>query len=401
MGEQQAEMNDVSTEINRLSLGETYNNEQEIFSFEKSCTFRAHQDMKKFLHSFNDRLNCIQMKQQNKDEVYNMCSDLIKNSFIFVNKLIEDENGMDTTFALNKSCEYIRGHLSKTNTTYKRNKVCEQDIKYVAPIRKALGTCWTLAPGLNSPTKYPKRIQNSMQYIPITDTIKSLFLRDDFRETYFEYNFEKKDAHNCQPGVFRDICCGGMLQNNELFREHPESLQIQIAYDDCVMTSALQSKATVFKITLVYFTIRNVPAKFLSKLDNIYLVGICFADDLKSQETDFNDIWRFIVRDIQYLQTFGVQVNDDVTIKGSLVSLVFDNLGAHIALGFAESFNTTFYCIHCEMPKHECQRATRPVASYKRTLSSYTQQLDIIASTSKVDLAVTKGIKRHCVLNDL
>lgn len=402
--DQQSEVNAIATGVNNISFDtvDLGDNDQDLFSFRKSTTAAAYQNIKSFLASFNDKISCMKMTQNDKDKIYNLCTILTRNSFLFAKELINDENGMNTSFALNQSCEYICNHFLQTNTSYKRKKICQNNAKYVPPVSVALGTRFNMVNVPGTPTKYPRRIQNNMQYIPITNTIKSLFSQHDFRKAYFMYNFgDECESHTCKPGVYQNVCCGEVYQKNELFNEHPESLQIQIGSDDCTVTNALQSKAGIYKLTLVYFTIRNLPQKYLSKLDNIFLVCICFTDDLKSQETDFNDIWRVLVRDIHYLETFGIQVTDDINIKGTVISTAFDNLGAHVALGFAESCNSNYYCVCCEMPKNICQRSTKPVTSYRRTISSYTEQLDIIANCSKVDFTLTKGIKRYCVLNDL
>lgn len=411
--EEEEEFGDMTVDTNvteievasaRMSLESTNScmNKQETFTFGKSSTFEAHQDIKVFLESVKDKFNSFKITQKNKNDIYDTCVDLVKNSFIFANKLIQDQNGMDTVLALNRSSEYICSQLIKDSTQFKRNRNCEANDKYVAPISKGIGTRWIMDGSSHSPSRHPRRIQNKMQYIPITDTVKSLFLREDFRKAYFEHNFEMSaNPHKCKTGVYQNFCCGEMFKKNDLFSMQPESIQIQIGADDCTVASPLQPNAIQYKFTLVYFTIRNISTKYLSKLDNIYLACVCFTDDLKSEETDFNDIWRLVVRDMHNLETFGVQVFDEVNIKGTLISLCFDNLGAHTALGFAESSNTSNYCIFCEMPKDVCQKATRLVPEYTRTLANYSKQLDIIANSSEVNYSETKGIKRYCALNEL
>lgn len=111
---------------------------------------------------------------------------------------------------------------------------------------------------------------------------------------YISYNINKNSpgGHICEEGVYRGFCCGSTFKNNNLFRERPESLQIQISSDDFTVTNPLQPRATIYKMCPIYFSIKNISSKFLSKLDNIFLVALCFSDDLKTKETDFNDIWK-------------------------------------------------------------------------------------------------------------
>lgn len=378
------------------------NNAEEVHRFKKSASYTAYEEMKKFMESFKDKINGIQMKHDDKNLVYKLAVDLIKQSVVFEAILLEDSNDMDIKFALNASQEYICGELLKSSSVFKRSKLCKDRVDYVAPETKALGTRWNMSAVPNSPTRYPQKIQNTMQYIPITETLRSLFLKEDFQNAYVSCNFQKGEgSHVCEKGIFRNFCCGLVFNETELFKEEPESIQIQIGSDDVELANPLQSKSTIYKITPIYFTVRNIPTKYSSKLNNIYPVVICYTDDVKTNETDFNDLWHLVVNDIGYLETFGIQITEDINIKGTLIGCTFDNLGAHTALGFAESFNAAYYCIICEMSKEECQHSTKLKKLCKRTLESYEEQLNIIKNSTKVDFSKTKGVKRHCALNNL
>lgn len=63
--------------------------------------------------------------------------------------------------------------------------------------------------------------------------------------------------------------------------------------------------------------------------------------------------------------------------------------------------NSTYYCRICELSKDECQKATKDDLTKYRTKESYAIALDIIETSTEVDLKETKGIARYCVLNDL
>lgn len=374
-----------------------------VYPFPQSKSFLAYEKMMKFLDVFKDIINGIKSREADKNHIYDICKELVENSFSFASELIHDENDMDLNFALRTACNDICTSLSKSSSSYKREKLCEKSMQYVAPISKSIGTRWEMQSVPNSPTKYPHRVQNKIEYISIIDTIRKLFLRDDFRTEYFQHNMEKEKhgGHICQDGIYRDFCCGQLYHNIDLFQQYPESIQIQISSDDFETAIAVQSRATIYKVTPVYFRILNMPLKFKSKTDNIFLIALCFTDDLKSHETDFNDIWRLIVNDIKYLETIGIDVSDELNIKGTLVSCVFDNLGARTALGFVESFNTSFYCYICEMPRNECQSSTKANPSYERNMEKYNKHLNIIAESAEVDYSKTKGVKRYCALNDL
>lgn len=244
---------------------------------------------------------------------------------------------------------------------------------------------------------FPKRIQSRFEYVSIIDTIKSLFLREDFVRA-----FEKSvnaPSHSCKEKEYHRFCCSDRFKNNEFFQKHPHSLQIQIATDEFEVCNALGSKATLHKCCAIYFVFPNMPRT--SNLKNIYLVCLCNGNDLKTKQTDFNDLWKVIVKEIKYLEEFGINVNDNLNVKCTLVNVSFDNLGANQSLGVAEGFNSNYYCRICECSKEDCQTEYREIECKIRSKKNYVKQLAEIEMSANVDLSETRGIKRSCALNEL
>lgn len=243
----------------------------------------------------------------------------------------------------------------------------------------------------------PKLVQSPFQYVSIIGTIRSLFLREDFQRAF--RNNVSNSNHTCIEGEYSSFCCGSAFKKNDLFQQYPKSLQLQIATDEFEVCNPLGSKATLHKCCAIYFVIRNMPK--LSNLKNIYLICLCNGNDLKTKQTDFNDLWRVIVREIKYLEVFGINVNDNLNVKCTLVNVSFDNLGANQSLGLAEGFNANHYCRFCESSKQECQTMYRENESEMRSHEKYSKQLAQIEMSTNVDLSETRGVKRYCALNEL
>lgn len=201
--------------------------------------------------------------------------------------------------------------------------------------------------------------------------------------------------------VYNDFSSGDLFQTIELFRLHPNSLQIQIGTDDFEICNPLGSKSKLHKITAFYFTIRNVPQKYRSKLNNIYLLLLCNSDDLKTKYTDVNDVLRPIVREVKYLEETGIRVGE-TDLLGTLSNLSYDNLGANFTLCLNECFSASPpFCRMCVCTRDEAQRLCVETPSKIRNREMYQHQLEIIAASEKVNLTETQGVKRYCVLNDL
>lgn len=120
--------------------------------------------------------------------------------------------------------------------------------------------------------------------------------------------------------------------------------------------------------------------------------------DLKNKDVSFNKILQPLINDLQALQTVGVRV-DNRFLKGTLVSVAHDNLGANLCFGFVESFRALHYCRFCKIHRDEAQRSFVENDTLLRTQVEYDELLS--SSTTDFDHRLTKGIKHPCEFNNL
>lgn len=354
-------------------------------------------ETEEFLDGFNSEMLGLMLKQKTMNVIYRLCIDLVRKMRKFNEYLINADNGMNSAQSLDMSTSLICNKLSEYSTNFKRCKVYELSEQYVSPQQFALGIRWENE--RNDLITTPSLVQCKFQYVSIAKTIVSIFQRPDFREAYL--NFNESNEKKAAPGVYSDFASGNIFKANDLFKTHPDSLQIQIATDDFEVCNPLGSKSTLHKISAFYFSIRNMPPEFRSKLDNIYLVALCNADDLKTKFTDFNDIWRIVVKDLSALEN-GIDIGGGLTITGTLVNIVADNLGANIALGFVGNFSKAkFYCRFCECDTIECKAVHVDMPSKRRTKQRYDNQIITIANSESVDSKDAQGVQRYCELNNL
>lgn len=308
---------------------------------------------------------------------------------------------MFTSFSkvLNATTDYVCSKLKQYSTSFKRNKICQLNQFYVEPKTLALGTRFEMKRD-SSNTAVPCLIQNTYQYCSILETLRAQFNNEDFLDTFINHNKHSGNGHDCIKDQYTDFCCGSVYKNQSIFRQM-NIIQIQLFCDEFEVCNPLGSHASVHKIYGVYFLIRNMPN--ISKLSNIFLVALFNSDDIKSKETDFNDIWRPIVEELKVLESDGIDVAENLNLKGTLIALVADNAGANSSLGFVESFNSNYYCRKCELVKAKCQITCKEVPTEIRTMKRYKKHLSVIEKSTKkiTDFSETKGIKRYCVLNDL
>lgn len=358
-------------------------------------------DVLNFVETLTKSIILLNLKESDTNSIFKLCADLIKNVNELNSKLIENENGLNAQQVLELTTDLIRGKVFQLGTSFRRKKDAKSNPLYVAPKELSIGTRYELikTKKRGEIAQIPRLIQSTFQYISILETIKSLFRCNEFRDLYFEYNHGRD--HVCQPGTYKDFCCGDNFKKIELFQRFPHSLQLQIASDDFEICNALSSKANLHKICPVYFTIQNLPKRFLSKVKNIYPVCLSNSDDLKTKFTDFNNIWYPIVNEITHLETTGIDIDAKTNLKGTITTLAFDNLGANTSLGFVGSFSASHYCRDCEASNIECQTMTSEDVAKIRTKESYNKQIEIVNESVTVDYEQTKGVKYYCKLSDL
>lgn len=108
-----------------------------------------------------------------------------------------------------------------------------------------------------------------------------------------------------------------------------------------------------------------------------------------------------IVSEIGYLEDVGIDVGNGIIIKGAIVNLAADNLGANAAFCLTKGFRSHNYCRICLLTKKQCEQATVEDTSKYRDVPHYQRILKLIEECSTKQPGETYGIKQYCVLNDL
>ena len=86
-------------------------------------------------------------------------------------------------------------------------------------------------------------------------------------------------------------------------------------------------------------------------------------------------------------------------IKGTVVSVVADNLGAHSVAGFVESFAGSYVCRFCVGERSKFQSdEVRSGSFHQRTKDQHT--LHVQTAVSSPDLTHCYGVKKQCALSE-
>lgn len=271
--------------------------------------------------------------------------------------------------------------------------------KYIEPEEKSTGFKFKRVYDEKADCVVSKSVQTTFQFVPPSKMCTALFSCPEFENAYIDFNTQR--AQDNREGVYRDFFDGQTYKSNEFFQSNPFAIQINLFTDDFEPCDPLKSRAGVHKTTAFYFQILNLPPKYLSKIDNIYLVALCDACDSKSELCDVNTVLETISTDIKSIETNGIVTNSKRNLKGTLACVSFDNLGGNILFGFSGGFNANYYCRICTTIRSECQTMVEENFMALRTKQEYEQMIAKIESGANLNLTETKGIKSACLLNNM
>ncbi len=259
-----------------------------------------------------------------------------------------------------------------------RKTVFKNSFNYVEPMPLYLGT--------NDSGK-----ECFAQYVPIKETLNSLFESEDFKKQY-----ELSHSRLPNKDVFEDIWDGHNIANNASFKTDKSSMAFILYQDAFEVVNPLGSGRKKHKILAVYLTLGDILPYNRSNVDQMQLVLLCREQDFKNfgQDVVFNQL----IKDLKDLEECGIALKDGKVIKGTLCAIAGDNLGSHSIGGFQENFSrSTFFCRFCDIDRQtfECSPWS---AGSKRTKLSYQQHIEDLRESNRESVC---GIKFDSVFNQL
>lgn len=211
-----------------------------------------------------------------------------------------------------------------------------------------------------------------------------------FKNDHFSKYFLSQ-TKNQNSMIISDINDGFVIKNNQFLTD--KTIKIILFQDAFEICNPLGSFKKKHKIIGIYMTFANLPAWHRCQVDEIQLVALVYERDVK--KNGFSNVLKVITDDIKILETQGFAVKDDAILKGSLVSVVGDNLGSHQIGGFNENFHLNgYFCRHCHINKP--RNIKDFYASWgMRSKSSYNH--DVVICLAAGDSS--RGIKSDSLLN--
>lgn len=258
-------------------------------------------------------------------------------------------------------------------TSYQRNKYLKEHFSIIEPLEYILDA----------------KEGKTFQYVPILPTLLQILKNGDIQEKVFRS--AKHCGSTCQYSGFHD---GSHFKENTFLSGEELRLSLLLYCDDFEICNPLGTSRKKHKVTAVYWVLGDIPCVLRSTLSSIYLAVLCKADDIK--KFGYPQVLEPLLNDLKSFEDDGLFVPClGKIVKGTVFSVIADNLGAHSVGGFVESFSGSYVCRFCVGERSQFQELeVRAGAFPGRT--KWQHKLDVEAALS--GNTHSHGVKRHCAI---
>ena len=149
-----------------------------------------------------------------------------------------------------------------------------------------------------------------------------------------------------------------------------------------------------YKVTGVYWVLADIPSVLRSTLSSIYLAVLCKADDVK--KCGCPRVLEPLLSDLKSFEEDGLFVPClKKIIKGTVFSVIADNLGAHSVGGFIESLSGSHVCRFCVGERSQFQEVEVRTGGFPGK-TKWLHQMDVEAALATNTHC--HRVKRHCAI---
>ena len=232
--------------------------------------------------------------------------------------------------------------------------------------------------------------KSSFQYVPVLLSLQQLLKNEDIVKRLLT-----KHSDYSQLASFRD---GQYFKLNEFHANEEFSISLILYVDDFEICNPLGTSRKKHKVTAVYWVLADAPPKLRSQLTSIYLALLCKANDIK--KFGYETVLEPLLRDLTTLEREGVFVPQvGKNIRGTVLCISADNLGAHSLSGLVENFCGRYICRFCIGDRYDYQQKEVHSGAFPpRTKENY----DLHVQSVKRNPALVHccGVKKGCPITE-
>lgn len=229
----------------------------------------------------------------------------------------------------------------------------------------------------------------TVAYVPLLQMLQTLLSKKDILDKVMsqqEYN----------PHEYRTCQDGSSFRENALFNCDEFTIALGLYIDDFEVSNPLGTSKRKHKMCAVYWIIANLPGKYRSALNTIQLALLCNTETVK--ECGYDKVLYPLLCDLTSLEQHGVYIERlGKSVKGSVLFVAADNLGAHSLAGFFESFRVDKFCRFCMASRTDAQlQEVRTGAFQLREKAAHNRQVQ--ETLQNPNAGRSTGVKGQCPL---
>lgn len=355
----------------------------EIFSSKNGLEEQLQYNLAAFFLKMQTLLHVSQRATQeiieHIDQLFTLAQPVVRESIIKIlkkhNCTITDTLVSDIVQAVSESNILHKSVTSEgpLSTAKRRKTYYEEKFPFVKPVQYIIESS-----------------QHTYMYVPILSTLQKLLAKPDV--------FEKIKATTSQVlGQYLSYCDGSYYQENQLLSSEGHKLSIIIYIDDFEIANPLGTSKKMYKVCAIYWTLANLPVKYRSVLHCTQLALLCNSNDVR--QFGYDKVFAPLLSDLKILEQVGVYIEPlGDCLKGTIYSVVADNLAAHGLAGFSESFRSTYFCRFCFATQTCMQTSDAVTGSFEmRTKDLHNASVQEIQTNGSGE---HRGVKHSCVFSD-
>ncbi len=173
-------------------------------------------------------------------------------------------------------------------------------------------------------------------YVPILPMLQKMLNKPDILD-------KALSIPESEPVMYSSYNDGHYFKNNSLLNSEEFRIALGFYVDDFEVANPLGTSRGKHKICAIYWVLANIPVKHRSMLRSIQLGLLCNAGTVK--EYGYEKVMQPLVKDLVHLEQTGLFIDQlGATVKGTVLYVSADNLGAHSMAGFLEGFTAARFC---------------------------------------------------------
>ena len=232
-------------------------------------------------------------------------------------------------------------------------------------------------------------------YISVIDILRAVLSKKDVSKLV-------EENQHCyhQPGVLFDFCDGEAFGQNLFF--DPSVIRLHFYIDEFEVCNPIGAHRGKYKLTAVYYTVGNLPARYRNKENSIFLCLLVRHSFLSSNES-YEHVFSPLISDLHKLKD-GIDIlieGSDVPVKykAGIATISGDNLSSHTIGGFQTHFNSGRFCRFCTLDYKDFRNELSASKLILRCDHVYNYQLEAVLTDP--DNSKLYGVKKPCVFNQL